>query len=115
MRLNQRLLAGIVLVSAMALSVQAKPKADADDESTPAHKPGKLSHLMFFHKSGGSKRAASETKPAASTTMMKKHTDGFPEAVKKDAKYQPQNDQGWANDAWKTARNKDSFKQGDSN
>jgi hypothetical protein len=108
-----RVVAGIVLVSAMALSLAAKTKDETDDQSAATHKPGKLSHLLMFHKSS-KKDTTGETKSAAAKPAVHKHTNGFPEADKKGAENQPQTtNKEWADEIWKTSRNKDTFKQAD--
>jgi hypothetical protein len=110
MRLKMRLVAGLVVVTAMAVSLPAKTKDDTGDGST-APKPSKLSHLNPFHKSA-KKDPADATLATAGKSEVKKHTNGFPEADKKEAKYQPQtSNKEWADDNWKTSRNKDTFKQ----
>jgi hypothetical protein len=94
----------------MALSLSAKTKDETEGDGSTAHKPGKLSHLMPFHKSV--KKDQSGTLATASKSEVKRHTNGFPEADKKEAKYQPQtSNKEWADDNWKTSRNKDTFKQ----
>ncbi len=111
MRLKMRLVAGLVVVTAMALSLPAKTKDEAESDGSPAHKHGKISHLLPFHKSV--KKDHSEgTLATAGKSEVRRHTNGFPEADKKEAKYQPQtSNKEWADDNWKTSRNKDTFKQ----
>ena len=112
MRLKMRVVAGIVVISAMALSLPAKTKDESDDEGAGARKPGKLSHLFMFHKS--SKKDQPESKSAETKPQVRRHTNGFPEADKKGAEFQPQTTNAqWADDIWKTSRNKDTFKQVD--
>jgi hypothetical protein len=110
MRLNMRILAGIVVIWAMALSLPAKTKDDSEDEGAGAKKPGKLSHLFMFHKSSNKEYA--EAKPAAPKARGERHADAFPEPHKRGPENQPQTTNSqWADDTWKTSRNKDTFKQ----
>ncbi len=84
---------------------------------TPAHAglntmKTKMSHMFKGTHSG--KRASDEApaeKPAKTNTAVeRKHTNGFPEADKRDPKYQPQSDTWLAEKPWKTNSNKDSWK-----
>jgi len=110
MRLKMRIVAGMVVISAMALSLPAKTKDDFDDEGAGAKKPGKLSHLFMFHKSSNKQHA--EGKSAEPKSRVIRHTNGFPESDKKGSEFQPQTTNSqWADDIWKTSRNKDTFKQ----
>jgi hypothetical protein len=114
MRLKMRVVAGIVLVTGMALSLPAATKDDTASDASGAKKPSKLSHLLPFHKSA-KKEQSGGTLATAGKSEVRKHTNGFPEPDKKGAQYQPQaSNKEWADDNWKTARNKDTFKQADS-
>lgn len=110
MRLKMRVLAGMIVVMGLALSLPAKTKKDSKDEGSGTRKPSKISHLNPFHKSA--KKDKSEgTLATAAQSEVKRHTNGFPEADKKGAEYQPQaTNRQWADDNWKTSQNKDTFK-----
>ena len=114
MRLEMRVLAGMIVVTGMALSLPAKTK-NYSSKDEGARKPSKLSHLMPFHKSthkGTTKDPKEGTLATAAQSEVKKHTNGFPEADKKGPENQPQaTNRQWADDNWKTSRNKDTFKQ----
>jgi hypothetical protein len=116
MRLKMRIVTGIVLAMGMALSLSAKTKDATEGDASPAHKPGKLSHLMPFHKSSKhTEKESGGTLATEAKSEVRRHTNGFPEADKRGPEYQPQvANQQWADDNWKTARNKDTFKKVDS-
>jgi hypothetical protein len=111
MRLKMRVVAGMIVVTGLALSLPAKTKDDSKDEGSGVRKPSKLSHLYMFHKRT-KKDQAEGTLATAAKSEVKRHTDGFPEADKRGAENQPQaTNRAWADDNWKTSRNKDTFKQ----
>jgi len=110
MRLKVKLAVGILAVSAMAFSLSAKPADAPGDEGATAKKPSKMSQLFSFHRSP----KKDEPSKTTSTSSVKKHTNGFPEADKKGPEYQPQNEKHSAvDDMFKTAENKDTFKKVD--
>jgi hypothetical protein len=112
MRLKTKLAVGILAVSGMALSLPAKPTDATGDEGATAKKPGKISQLFMFHKSPKKDQPSKTT----STSEVKKHTNGFPEADKKSPEYQPQNGKhSPVDDMFKTTENRDTFKKVDSN
>jgi hypothetical protein len=110
MRLKTKLAVGILAVSAMAVSLSAKPGDATGDEGGTAKKPGKISQLFMFH------RSPKKDQPSKTTSEVKKHTNGFPEADKKSPEYQPQNGKhSPVDDMFKTTENRDTFKKVDSN
>lgn len=112
MRLRKKLAVGILAASGMALSLSAKASEAPGDEGATAKKPSKMSQLFMFHRSPKKEQPFK----ASSTSEVKKHTNGFPEADKKSPEYQPQNGKhSPVDDMFKTGANKDTFKKVDAN
>ena len=71
------------------LAFQPRPRTKRKLTGPQRQKPGKLSHLFMFHKNT-KKIRLTPTLATAAKSEVRRHTNGFPEADKKDAKYQPQ-------------------------
>jgi hypothetical protein len=111
MRLKMQVMIGILMAFGLsALQAQTQEAAPREDSGK---KPGMFSRM--FHKDSSSKKDASKSEDKDHLKAdNRKHTNGFPEKDKKGLAYQPQStDDKWIDEAWKTSRNKDTFKKVD--
>ena len=97
LRLNTRIILGAIALAALSLPAAALPLPKL-------HNP--------FHRSQKDPETDVPATEKAKPEPKHRHTNGFPEADKKDAKFQPQNEkQWWGDSAWKTPRNEETWKQ----